>query len=220
MTGVECGFAYETVDLTELHTVIDGGNTPFSITRTPTVGNAVAAILARPHETINRAVFIHEGVTTQNKLIAHAQNILSFSGNKPRQTPTFNTTNIDGAAAEKAAWKAFRRPAADPTEWALPFINLSLWSGRELCHFADTDNELLGIRELRGAELDAMLREEIEKAANVFGLVGRSSRRQVLEAETRAYRALETGRGSLDVGGGCYASGNNMQQEGEVSLGQ
>lgn len=210
--------AYETTQLTQLRTVIDGGNAPFSITRTPTVGNAVAAILARPHETRNRAVFIHEGVTTQNRLIAHAQNTLSVASDKPRQTPTFNTTSIDGTAAEKAAWRAFYRPAADPTEWALPFINLSLWSGRELCHFANTDNELLGIRELRGAELDTMLREEIEKATSDFGLLGRCSRSQMLEAEVRAYRALKTGKSSLGIGGGCYASGNDKQQESEVSL--
>jgi hypothetical protein len=139
--------------------------------------------------------------------VAHAQNILSFAGDKPKQAATFSITNINGAAAEQAAWKAFHRPASDPTEWALPFINLSLWSGRELCHFTKTDNELLGICELRGAALDAMLREEIEKAAKSFGLVGRCSRSQMLDAETRAHRALETGKGSLSVvGGRCYTS--------------
>jgi hypothetical protein len=60
-----------------------------------------------------------------------------------------------------------------------------------------------------------MLREEIEKAAKAFGLVGRCSRGQVLEAKTRAYRALETGKGSLSVGGGCYAI-VDAQQESEV----
>jgi hypothetical protein len=215
-TGVE-RIAYQTAQLTQLCVVIDGGNVPFSITRTPTVGSAIAAILTRPHDTKNRAVFILEGITTQNKLIAHAENILSLAGDKPKRTPTFNITHIDSAAAEQAAWKAFHRPASDLTEWASPFINLSLWSGRELCHFANTDNELLGFRELRGAELDAMLCEEIEKAAKSFGLVGRCNRSQVLEAETRAYRALETGKGSLSIGGGCCASGS-MQQESEVSL--
>lgn len=85
---------------------------------------------------------------------------------------------------------------------------MSLWSGRELCHFADTDNELLGIKALKGAELDALLCEEIERAVEVFGLAGLCSRSEVLEAEARAYRALEVGKGTLCVDesgrvGGC-----------------
>lgn len=48
-----------------------------------------------------------------------------------------------------------------------------------------------------------MLRGEIEKAANAFGLVSRCSRGQVVEAEARGYRALETGKEILD---GCYAN--------------
>ncbi|GAB7322364.1 hypothetical protein MBLNU13_g03325t1 [Cladosporium sp. NU13] len=153
-------------------TVIDGGNTPFSITRTTTVGNSVAAVLTRPHETKNRALFIHEGITTQNKLIALAQKSFSFAGDLYEQAPAFSITNINSVTAEQAAWKAFHYQASDPTEWALPFVNLSLWSRRELCHFAHTDNELLGIRALRGAELETLLREEIEKAANAFDLIG------------------------------------------------
>ena len=135
------------------------------------MGNAVATILTRPHDTKNRALFIHEGTTTQNRLVSHARDLLSLASDSARPDPTFRITNIDSAAAEQEAWRSYHRPATHPSEWASPFINLSLWSGRELCHFAKTDNELLGIRALRGAELDALLREEIEKAAKAFGLV-------------------------------------------------
>ncbi|KAM0709593.1 hypothetical protein Q7P35_003633 [Cladosporium inversicolor] len=188
--------------------VIDGGNVPFSTTRTPTVGNAVAAIFTRSHETKNRALFIHEGITTQNKLIAHAQTLLSLTGDISKPARAFNVTNFNGAAAEQAAWKAFRRPATDPTEWALPFINLSLWSGRELCRFEHTDNELLGIRALRGAEFDAVPSGK-EKASNAFGLVSRCSRVQVMEAESRGHRALETGK---EILGGRYANRHAEQE--------
>ena len=73
---------------------------------------------------------------------------------------------------------------------------------------------------MHGAQLDAMLCEEIEKAAEAFSLVGRCSRGQVLEAEARAraYRTLEAGKGSLGVGGGCYASGD-VEGESGISLG-
>jgi hypothetical protein len=93
-------------------------------------------------------------------------------------------------------------------KWTLPFINSSIWSGRKLCHFADTDNELLGVRVLQGAELDALLYEEIERSAEAFGLLGWCDRNEVLDAETRACRALEAGKGlKLDIGGSVRVGG-------------
>jgi hypothetical protein len=196
------------LQLTSLRIVIDGGDVPFSITCTSAVGDAVAAILTRPQDTANRAIFVHEGVTTQNTLIAHAERLLSSAGKGSSLVPTFSVTSIDSELAERAAWKAFHRPSADPLEWALPFINLSIWSGREICHFVDTDNELLGIRVLEGTELDALLREGIARAAKVYGLAERCTRSEVLEAEARACRAMEAGKGLLCVddrvlAGGC-----------------
>jgi hypothetical protein len=105
-------------------------------------------------------------------------------------------------SAEQIAWKAFRQSADNPLEWTLPFINLSIWSGRGLCHFVDTDNELLGIRVLQGIKLDALLCEEIARAAKVFGLAGRCTRSEVLEAKARACHALEAGKGLLCVDDG------------------
>jgi hypothetical protein len=118
--------------LTSPLVVIDGSNVPFSVTRTSAVGDAVAAILTRPREIANRAIFIHKGVTTQNQLIAHTERLLFSSGKGSSPFPTFSITSVDSASAEKAAWEAFHRTAADLQEWMLPFINLSIWSGREL----------------------------------------------------------------------------------------
>jgi hypothetical protein len=84
---------------------------------------------------------------------------------------------------------------------------LSIWSGRELCHFVDTDNELLGIMFLEGAELDALLCDEIVRAAKVFGLAGICTRSEVLEAEARACHALEAGKGLLYVDDGVRLGG-------------
>lgn len=183
--------------LTPLITVIDGGDVPFSVTRTSAVGDAVAAILTRPQETKNRSVFIHEGITTQNQLIAHVERMMWSTDAQSNPTATFNITNINSGLAERKAWAAFHRPGANSLEWVLPFINLSIWSGDAPCRFVETDNELLGIRELEGTELDAVLCEEVERAAKVFGLVGDCSRSEVLEAEARAYQALDVGKGSL-----------------------
>lgn len=161
------------------------------------MGDAVAAMLTRPQETKNRAVFIHEGITTQNQLIAHVERRFPSTDARPGSAPAFGITNIDGAAAENSAWKAFYRTDADPLEWVLPFINLSIWSGDAPCRFVETDNELLGIRVLEGAELDAVLCEEVDRAAEAFGLVGDCSRIEALEAEGRAYQALNAGKMTL-----------------------
>jgi hypothetical protein len=71
------------------------------------VGNAVAAILTRPRETVNRAVFVHEGITTQDQLIAHAERLIFSSGKGSSPVPTLSITSIDSVSAEKAAWEAF-----------------------------------------------------------------------------------------------------------------
>lgn len=161
------------------------------------MGDAVAAILTRPQKTKNRALFIHEGITTQNQLIAHVERRLPSTDARHSLRPAFGITDIEGATAEESAWKAFHRRDADPLEWVLPFINLSIWSGDAPCRFVETDNELLGIRVLEGAELDAVLCEEVDRAARVFGLVGDCTRTEALEAEGRAYQALDAGKGSL-----------------------
>jgi hypothetical protein len=152
--------------LTSPLVVIDGGDVSFSVSRTSAVGDAVAAILKRlerPQDTVNRAVFVHECVTTHNKLIAHAERLLFSSGTGFSRVATFSMTSIDSVSAEKTAWEAFYRPAVDALDWTLPFINFSIWSGRELYHFADTDNKLLEIQVLQGAELDALLYEELKE---------------------------------------------------------
>lgn len=195
--------------------VVDGGNVPFSITRTSAVGDAVAAILARPQETKNRAVFIHEGITTQNQLIAHVEKSLPSTAFRIASGPAFSITNIDGAAAEKSAWEAFHRPDADPLEWVLPFVNLSIWSSDAPCRFLETDNELLGIPVLEGAELEAVLCEEVGRAAKVFGLVGDCTPIEALEAEVRARQAFDAGKGSLCDYGRVH---NFVEQACEIPL--
>jgi hypothetical protein len=157
------------LQLTSPLIVIDGGSVPFSITCTSAAGDAVAAILTRPQTTMSCAVFVHEAVTTQNKLIAHAERLLFQVAQAPR-------SDLHSPSPASTAHQ------------------LSIWSGRELCHFADTDNELLGIRVIQGAELDALLRKDVAKAGKACGLLGEYGRSEVLEAEARACRALETGQ--------------------------
>ncbi|KAK8852210.1 Nucleoside-diphosphate-sugar epimerase [Apiospora arundinis] len=49
--------------------VLDGGDTPFSATTMQTVADGLAGVLLHPEETKNRAVYVHDLVTSQNKLL-------------------------------------------------------------------------------------------------------------------------------------------------------
>lgn len=53
--------------------LVDGGDLLFSTTSLPSVGDAVVGILSHPAETKNRAVRIHDLVTSQSKLLALAK---------------------------------------------------------------------------------------------------------------------------------------------------
>lgn len=156
-------------------TVYDDGIIPFSVTRTATVGRAVAATLQRANRTRNRVLFIHEAVVTQNELIAEALIAAATSTTTPsphspnHATTSFTHQPVSTAALEHAAWAAYRQhqqqndlltpspppnpasPAsptivpADLLTWILPFINLSIWAADNRGHFARVDNALLGL---------------------------------------------------------------------------
>lgn len=69
----------------------------------------------------------------------------------------------------------FGDPTADQLSSIFAFINISLWSSEELCVFRKTDNELLGIPELQGAELEKVMDAEISHAIKVFNASGATS---------------------------------------------
>lgn len=144
---------------------VDGGNVPFSVTRTPAVGEAVASILKQPDKTANRVLFIHEAVITKNQLIDLAE---CLSRKKYHILSDFDARLVDGEAAEAAAWKAYHSTSANPMDWIIPFINLSIWAKDEPCHFRHTDNDLLGVPLLEGVELASVLECEIEYASSVL----------------------------------------------------
>lgn len=118
------------------------------------------------------------------------------SGSDPTAI-TFTTVDTDSTLAEEAAWQAFRRPEASTLEWTLPFINLSIWAAGEPCHFRRTDNAMLDIPVLQGADLEAVLVVELEKAATVFGVLEPHSSGTRREAENKAEKALEEGKRKL-----------------------
>ncbi|TKA24405.1 hypothetical protein B0A50_06725 [Salinomyces thailandicus] len=158
-------------------TLYDGGNVPFSTTRVSTLVAALVATLRKPHATANRTLYIHDGIITQNQLLAQATALLPT----PTTTTTtttgdhqqhFTRTLVDTRVLEAEAWEAFHAVQADPLTWIFPFINASLWSRDQLCVFRRTDNRLLGLPELEGVELAGVVEDEVRAALRVFGICG------------------------------------------------
>lgn len=172
--------------------VIDGGNVRFSITRTGAVASAVAKILKHPEQTKNRALFVHEAVVTQNQLIAHGEHVLASLPTESPISAQITPKAIDSDLAEPLALSAHANNSTDPLEWILPCINLSIWAKDEPCRFVQTDNELLGIKELDEAELNNMLYAEMKAAAEKLGFKETADGNKI-EAE----KAFEEGKRKL-----------------------
>lgn len=133
----------------------DGGDVPFSTTRVTTVGKAVAASLKNFDETKNRIVKVHDAVITQDQLKALAE--------KEVGSP-FTAKDNDAKAMEKKAWEDLKDSSVDMMAWYIPFILVSIW-GNSGHYWKNADNELLGIPELKGSELDQVLVREIQKVS-------------------------------------------------------
>jgi len=150
------------------------------------------ATLEKSDDTKNRTLYIHDGIVTQNQLIARSETLANV---------VFAREEVNTKALEKEAWTAFGDPTADPLSWIFAFINISLWSGEELCTFSKTDNELLGIPELHGLKLDKVMDTEISHAIKVFATSKTTSSNE--HDIDIAEKAFEDGKRKLI---GCYPS--------------
>ena len=132
----------------------------FSTTRVTTVGRAIVSTLKNFELTSNRTLQIHDGLVTQNQLIACVERLNGGI--------TFSRVPLDCQNLEQQAWTMFKNPSAEPLSWIIPFINISIWSSEALCSFRHTDNQLLGIPVLRNPQLDEVLEHEIMVALKAF----------------------------------------------------
>ncbi|QIW96313.1 hypothetical protein AMS68_001831 [Peltaster fructicola] len=137
--------------------VYDGGNLNFSVTRTTTVAEAVLRILQRPEQTKNKTLRVHEMILTQNELIQRAEALTTT-------LPPFSIRSIDTATYEAYAWRAHANPRAEPLEWLVPFINLSIWSQTQPGRFEHVDNALLDIEVLEDPRRAHVIEAELRQA--------------------------------------------------------
>ena len=118
-------------------TIFNGGDSQFSTTSMPTVGDAVVSVLSHPAETRNRPVYVSEIIISQNQLLSVAKKI---APSKP-----WAPVNVDLDVVVAGAKERFAQGIHDlPT--VIPILLKSIVDPEYGVKFTENDNELLGIK--------------------------------------------------------------------------
>ncbi|KAI0377905.1 NAD(P)-binding protein [Hypomontagnella monticulosa] len=143
--GIDYGFL---VNLKENNiTLWNGGDRPFSSTTMPAVAKAISGVLKHPEETKNRSVFVHSTSKSLNQLLEIAKKVTGPEGWKSEVKSTDD--------ALKGAYAKLEKGEID----RMGFIAASIWGEGYGCDFQKVDNDLLGVKQLNDAELEAFLKE-------------------------------------------------------------
>ncbi|KAK8043405.1 hypothetical protein PG993_005835 [Apiospora rasikravindrae] len=118
--------------------VLDGGDTPFSATTMQSVADGLVGVLLHPEETKNRAVYVHDLVTSQNRLLALA-----------RQARPDRSWEPESVALDDLVAVAEKRMAQGIFDFETigPFLKRAIADPECGGVFTgQTDNELLGLK--------------------------------------------------------------------------
>ena len=134
-------------------TVYDGGDLPFSTTTLGSVADGVVGILTHPDETANRSVRIQNAVITQNKLLELARR--AAPGKKFEVAPK-SLDEVIAAADARLAKGLFDVPTL------LSYLFRAVFDPQYGGVFTgNTDNELLGVKELSEDEIFEIVKAHI-----------------------------------------------------------
>ncbi|KAL0933581.1 oxidoreductase [Colletotrichum truncatum] len=117
--------------------VIDGGDLTFSTTSLSTIADAIVGVLSHPAETENRALRVHDLVTTQNKILALAR---EAHPTKKWDPVSVSLDQLTAAAEANIAQGIFDH------ETVVAFLYRGLLDPAYETTFKTTDNKLLGIK--------------------------------------------------------------------------
>lgn len=118
-------------------TIYNGGETQFSTTSMPKVGDAVVGVLSHPDETRNRAVYTSEIIFSQNQLLSLAKKI---APNKPWAPVDVDLNEVVKGAQERLA------QGVHDLSVIIPILLKSIVDPEYGVKFDENDNELLGIK--------------------------------------------------------------------------
>lgn len=115
----------------------DDGDTPFSATRLDTIGRGVAAVLRNLDATKNRAVYVHDVVTTQNEVVELV---------KAKDGQAWSVAPVDLATLVKDCYAELGKEKPDFGTAMVGFVRQAAFGKGWGCDFSGrTDNDLLGI---------------------------------------------------------------------------
>ncbi|GAM34505.1 hypothetical protein TCE0_015r02132 [Talaromyces pinophilus] len=118
-------------------TIFNGGDSKFSCTSLPTVGDAVVGVLSHPAETQNRAVYVSESFISQNQLLSLAK---SLAPNKPWAPVDADLNVVFAGALDRLA------QGQHDFQTIVPILLKSIVDNEYGSNFAENDNQLLGIK--------------------------------------------------------------------------
>lgn len=132
--GLERGFVFDWHNNSPK--IFDGGDRPFSLTTLASVALAVVGVLNHPAETKNRAVFIHDIITTQNKMLEIAQ----------KHTPgeKWEPVHVKISDVQKVSYDGLAKGDYSMNTMA-GFLFVSIFGEGYGGLFDKVDNELLGV---------------------------------------------------------------------------
>ncbi|CEF76463.1 hypothetical protein FGSG_08190 [Fusarium graminearum PH-1] len=123
--------------------VADGGDIPMSASTLDDIGKAIAAVLSKPEETVNKVYYIHTVVMTQNQVLDYAR--------EAAPEKEFVVEQVDTAVLVETAWKRWEQGIRDRISTRDFVIRASYGLGNGFFH--KTDNAFLGIRQWDDDEL-------------------------------------------------------------------
>ncbi|KAH7022167.1 NmrA-like family-domain-containing protein [Ilyonectria destructans] len=149
--GIQAGFIINAKDHSA--TLYDGGDRPFSATRLSTIGKSVVGILTNLEATKNRGVYIHDGVVTQNGLIAVAKKI------DPQE---WTTTAPSTADLEASGYEELTKANPNIGNAMYGFLSRAIWGEGYGGDFTGrVENALLGLPILTETEVEDVVKDAL-----------------------------------------------------------
>lgn len=150
--GLQVGFIFDVRSATPK--IWNSGDQLFSATSLGTIGRAVAAVLAKPEETRNRALYVHDLALSQNQILAIANRVDPGTKREPLK---LSTDDVLKASYERLGQGKF------DDETFVPMIFSALWGEGYGGHFVKNDNELLGIKQRDLGYIEELVKAVLKK---------------------------------------------------------
>ncbi|PQE18083.1 hypothetical protein CJF31_00007945 [Rutstroemia sp. NJR-2017a BVV2] len=133
--------------------IFDGGDQLFSTTSLETVGRAVVGVLSKPEETKNRAVYIQDLITSQNRLLALAKEVAPEKSFEP--VPA-SLDDVYQSSNEKLS------KGEVTMEVMVGYLFVAIFKEGYGGKMEKTDNELLGLGQKTEEDIKAFLKKHLK----------------------------------------------------------